>query len=79
MKIQFPEYDNDGNLTMNPEFRNDECLTFFADGRIESNGGHVGHDEITKEALELLPESDREEVRQFLAGDYTFGTAGCRL
>ena len=73
MKIQFPVYDNDGNLVMNSEFRNDECLEFFKDGHVESNGGHVGHDEIGEESLELLSEADRDNVRVFLTGDYSQG------
>jgi hypothetical protein len=70
MKIQFPVYDNNGKLKMNPEYRNDECLEFFPDGHIESNGGRVEHHEIDEESLGLLPEVDRENVRKFLAGNY---------
>jgi len=71
MKIQFPVL-KDGTLKMN-EYRNDDCLTFYSDGKIESNGGRVDHHEITEDILEVLPESDREKVKRFLLGDYSHG------
>jgi hypothetical protein len=69
-KIQWPLIDCDGNLKINPEFRSDECLTFFPNGKMESNGGPVGHDEITEDQIDMLPESDQCFVREFMDGNY---------
>jgi len=69
--ILWPVIDGDGNLRMPAQWRADDCLRFHPDGLIESNGGPVGHEEITEEQLKLLPQADRQFVRDFLAGNHS--------
>ncbi len=70
--IEFPVLDNHLELVMSEDFESDNCLTFYSNGRIESNGGHVSFDEIdNEETLSLLPDPDRARVRKFLDGDYS--------
>ena len=66
--ILWPLIQADGSLKIPEHFRADDCLSFFTDGRIESNGGRVEHHEITDEQIELLPEADQNFVRNFLKG-----------
>lgn len=66
--IQWPLVDADGHLYLSKGWRMDECLVFHPDGQIESNGGPVGHHEITEEEVELLFQDEQTFVRNFLQG-----------
>ena len=69
--IQWPLVNAENELYLAKEWRADDCLRFNTDGKIESNGGPVGHHEITDEQVEMLPEADQNFVREFLAGNYS--------
>ncbi len=64
--IQFPVTDIDGKLYVRSEFRGDDCLIFYPNGHISSNGGSVGHHEISEDIIDLLPQDDQKFVRDFL-------------
>jgi predicted component of viral defense system (DUF524 family) len=79
MKIQFPvmRLNDEDELVpvMSEEFSPDECLEFFSDGTIHSNGGKVDPGEIeTSEGFDLIPEYDRDRIWNFLNGDFSEGS-----
>ena len=56
----------DGPFMVPPEWRRDDCLEFHRDGTISDNGGHVDYQDLTDEMIDVLPELEREFVREFM-------------
>ncbi len=69
--IHWPQPSFDGQSWSGPnklrtEFRMDECLIFYPDGRISDNGGPVNHSDISGDDVDQLPDYEQLFVRSFL-------------